>query len=68
VLATDGAIDTARHLGLDDWEAITRSDQVGLSTLLQCCHEWEANTDPSGHQLPRAKRHDDKAIATVRLP
>jgi hypothetical protein len=68
VLATDGVVGTAEHLGLDDWEAIARSDQAGLSALLQRCHEWEANTDPTGHQLPRAKRHDDKAIATVRLP
>jgi hypothetical protein len=67
ILATDGAVDTARHLGLDDWEAIAHSDQSTLSGLLQQCHEWEKNTDPDGRQYPRAKRHDDKAIATVRL-
>jgi hypothetical protein len=67
VLATDGAIDTARHLGLDDWQAIADSDQAALSALLQRCHHWEENDDPNGWQLPRAKRHDDKAIATVRL-
>ena len=67
VLATDGAIETARHLGLDDWDAIARSDQAGLSALLQRCHDWEENTDPDGRQFPRAKRHDDKAIATVAL-
>jgi hypothetical protein len=67
VLATDGAVDTARHLGLDDWEAIARSDQAMLSGLLQQCHEWEEETDPDGRQYPRAKRHDDKAIATIRL-
>jgi hypothetical protein len=67
VLATDGAIETARHLGIDDWEGIARSDQAGLSTLLQRCHEWEEKADPDGRQLPRAKRHDDKAIATIRL-
>ena len=68
VLATDGAIGIARYLGLDDWEAIIRSDQGGLSALLQRCHEWEENADPGGRQLPRAKRHDDKAIATIRRP
>lgn len=66
VLATDGAVDTARHLGLDDWEAIARTDQAMLSGLLHQCHEWE-DTDPDGRQYPRAKRHDDKAIATIRL-
>lgn len=67
VLATDGAGDTARHLGLDDWEAIASFDEARLSVLLQHCHEWEANSDPDGRQLPRAKRHDDKAVASVRL-
>jgi hypothetical protein len=67
VLATDGAIDTARHLGLDDWEAIALKDQATLSGLLQQCHEWEKETDPDGRQYPRAKRHDDKAVATIRL-
>jgi hypothetical protein len=67
VLATDGAIDTATHLRLDDWGAIARSDQAGLSALLQRCHEWEEKTDPDGRRAPRAKRHDDKAIATIRL-
>lgn len=66
VLATDGAADTARHLGLDDWDAIARLGQAGLSGLLQRCHHWEEHTDPDGRQLPRAKRHDDKAIATIR--
>jgi serine/threonine protein phosphatase PrpC len=47
VLATDGAIETARHLGLDDWDAIARSDQAGLSALLQRCHEWAQNADPT---------------------
>ena len=67
VLATDGAADTARHLGLDDWNAIARFGQDGLSALLQRCHHWEEHTDPDGRQLPRAKRHDDKAIVTIRL-
>jgi hypothetical protein len=67
VLATDGAADTIRRLGLDDWDAIARSDQAGLSAILEHCHEWEENADPDGSQYPRAKRHDDKAIAAIRL-
>jgi len=67
ILATDGAIDTARRLGLEDWEAIACSDQATLSGLLRQCHEWEEDADPDGRQYPRAKRHDDKAIAIIRL-
>jgi hypothetical protein len=67
VLATEGAAETARHLGLDDWDAIARSDQAGLSALLQHCHEWEESADPDGRKFQRAKRHDDKAIATICL-
>jgi hypothetical protein len=67
VLATDGAADTARHLGLGNWEAIARRDEATLSALLQHCREWEENSDPDGRQFPRAKRHDDMAIATIRL-
>ncbi len=66
VLATDGAIETARHLGLDDWEAIAGSGQAALTAFLQRCQDWEEHDDPDGRQLPRAKRHDDKAIATIR--
>jgi hypothetical protein len=67
ILATDGAVSTARHLGLDDWDAIARSGQAALAAHLRRCHDWEEHTDPEGRQLPRAKRHDDKAIATIRL-
>jgi hypothetical protein len=67
VLATDGAADTARHLGLDNWEVIAGCDGAWLSEVLQHCHEWEEDTDPDGRHFPRAKRHDDKAIATIRL-
>jgi hypothetical protein len=65
VMATDGAIETARHLGLDDWDAIACTSQAGLSQFLWRCHEWEEDTDPDGCQLPRAKQHDDKAIAAI---
>jgi hypothetical protein len=67
VLATDGTAGTAAHIGLGDWDAIARSDQARLSAMLQRCHDWEENADPDGRQLPRAKRHDDKAVAAILL-
>lgn len=67
VLATDGLVNTARHLGLDDWAAIARYDATALNQLLRQCHEWEENNDPSGRDLPRAKQHDDKTVAALTL-
>ena len=67
VLATDGAVNTVRHLGLDDWQAVARYAPAELARLLQRCHDWEARTDPGGQRFPRAKRHDDKTIASVLL-
>jgi hypothetical protein len=65
VLATDGAVSTARHLGLDDWPALARSGPAALAGLLRACQDWEQHADPDGRQFPRSKRHDDKAIATL---
>jgi hypothetical protein len=65
VLATDGAADVLRHLGKDDWPTIARLDDTALAALLADLHEWEAQHDPDGEHLPRAKRHDDKTIAAV---
>jgi hypothetical protein len=65
VLATDGAANTARHLGLDDWPALARSSPAALARFLARLHHWEENTDPGGHHFPRAKRHDDKTIVSV---
>jgi hypothetical protein len=65
VLATDGTVNTARHLGLDDWPALARSGPAALARLLRACHDWEQHTDPDGQQFPRSKRHDDKAIASL---
>jgi hypothetical protein len=48
-------IKTARHLGLDDWEAIDHSDEAELAASLQNCREWEGDTELDGRQLPRAK-------------
>jgi hypothetical protein len=67
VLATDGTVNTARHLGLDDWPALAHSDAAALARFLERCQDWEARTDPAGQQFPRAKRHDDKTIASVLL-
>jgi len=67
VLATDGTVNTARHLGLDDWPVLARSDPAALSRFLECCQDWEARSDPAGQQFPRAKRHDDKTIVSVLL-
>ena len=65
VLATDGAVNTARHLGLDDWPALARSGPADLARLLRACQDWEARADPDGQRFPRSKRHDDKAIASL---
>ncbi len=67
VLATDGVVDTARHLGLADWPVIAHYDQAGLTRLLARCHDWEEHADPGGQCFPRAKQHDDKSIASVRI-
>ncbi|MBF6213930.1 protein phosphatase 2C domain-containing protein [Nocardia puris] len=65
LLATDGAFDVLPAVGLD-WQSISQDDSTGLSHLLRQCTDWEATTDPNGLRLPRAKRHDDKAIAILR--
>lgn len=65
VLTTDGAYKPMRHLGLDNWDALARSSTEELEAVLHRCHRWEALHDPDGQQFPRAKRHDDKAIAAV---
>jgi hypothetical protein len=65
VLATDGAVNTARHLGLDDWPALARSSPAALTQFLARLHDWEGHTDPGGQRFPRAKRHDDKTIVSV---
>jgi len=65
VLATDGLVNTARHLGLDDWPALAHSGPAALARLLRHCQDWEQHADPDGRQFPRSKRHDDKAIASL---
>lgn len=67
VLATDGTVNTARHLGLDDWPALAPADPGSLARFLARCHDWEEYDDPGGREYPRAKRHDDKTIVSVLL-
>jgi len=65
VLATDGAYRPMQHLGLDDWTAVAYQLDVELESTLKALERWEQHDDPNGLALPRAKRHDDKAIAAV---
>ncbi|GAB3565981.1 hypothetical protein GCM10027445_12060 [Amycolatopsis endophytica] len=67
VLATDGAFNTMTHTGVTDWPAISQSSADELAAILERCQQWERDQDPDARQFPRAKRHDDKAIAAVRL-
>ncbi|UOX91342.1 hypothetical protein MUY14_12205 [Amycolatopsis sp. FBCC-B4732] len=67
VLATDGAYDTITHLGLDDWPKLSQADGAQLAAILEQCQSWEDEADPGAIELPRAKQHDDKAIAAVNL-
>ncbi len=66
ILATDGAADTIAALGVT-WAEIAEMDNAALRALLEKCYDWEESTDPNGIAFPRAKRHDDKAIAAIRL-
>ncbi|MGW5385008.1 hypothetical protein [Nocardia sp. NPDC003963] len=66
VVATDGAYDTLEVLGIG-WSEVVMRSASGLRALLSRCHAWETETDPAGRLLPRAKRHDDKTIAVIRL-
>lgn len=64
VLATDGAANVIDYRGQPTWHEIAEHNSDQLRALLERAHEWEAATDPDGQLLPRAKRHDDKTIAT----
>lgn len=65
VIATDGAFNPLEHHGRDDWAQIARYTSGQLGELLNGLHQWEAVQDPTGRLCPRAKLHDDKAIASV---
>jgi hypothetical protein len=64
VLATDGAHKPMFLHEMDEWEYYAGLDTAGLLDLLTRCHRLEER-DPDGRAMPRAKRHDDKAIAAV---
>ncbi|MFJ8815886.1 hypothetical protein [Amycolatopsis thermoflava] len=64
-LATDGAYNTMEYLGLVS--ALETLRQTSLDHVLSQCQHWEEDLDPNAHLLPRAKRHDDKALILVRL-
>lgn len=65
VLATDGAQRPIDHLGIA-WGDVARRTATELDELLTRLHDWEESQDPDGVLLPRAKRHDDKAIVVCR--
>ncbi|NIH78004.1 hypothetical protein [Amycolatopsis viridis] len=64
LLATDGAFNTMQHLGLvDQLDYTNPRTSIQPSDILKRCHAWESKADPNAEKLPRAKRHDDKALA-----
>ncbi|MGY6658670.1 hypothetical protein ACXIZN_41580 [Amycolatopsis sp. TRM77291] len=67
VVATDGAYTPMTQLGITDWPAINTMTASGLHDILTRCHSWEHDIDPDARALPRAKRHDDKTLVTVRF-
>ncbi|WP_158633223.1 hypothetical protein [Amycolatopsis sp. WAC 04182] len=44
-----------------------RDDTADLHDIVTRCHTWEHDADPDARTLPRAKRHDDKTLAAVRI-
>ncbi|MEV0687617.1 hypothetical protein AB0I35_27500 [Nocardia sp. NPDC050378] len=66
IAATDGAFDLVPALGVT-WPEVANMSTPQLERLLRDVHIWEAETDPDGQALPRAKRHDDKTVAVVRI-
>ncbi|SNR93512.1 hypothetical protein SAMN06265360_1374 [Haloechinothrix alba] len=65
ILVTDGAYEVMEHLDLDDWPQLAEAMSSELEATLRRCHTWEQHEDPDARSLPRAKRHDDKSIATI---
>lgn len=66
IVATDGAYDLIPTQGVT-WSEVAQMSTPQLDRLLRDVHAWEAEADPNGQALPRAKRHDDKTVAVVRL-
>jgi serine/threonine protein phosphatase PrpC len=65
ILATDGAQRDLDHLGVI-WSDLAAADEAGLLRTLDDLQRWEAEVDPAGALLPRAKRHDDKTLVVLR--
>lgn len=65
VLATDGAADLVEHQGRTAWAEISHYTSTELDDLLLELFRWEEEQDAVGRQLPRAKLHDDKTLASV---
>lgn len=65
IVATDGAYNTMKYLHLINPGRLLAARHSYLAKVLQKCRTWEAEHDPDGHQLPRAKRHDDKSLAVL---
>jgi hypothetical protein len=55
------------HVGLNEWLDVAQANGKTLAELLNRCTAWESDVDPHAKEMPRAKRHDDKAIAVVRF-
>jgi hypothetical protein len=66
VLASDGVADVLEAAGMS-WDGLAQLDSDDLASALADLQTWETRTDPDGLALPRSKRHDDKAIAVVRV-
>ncbi|MBN9108891.1 MAG: hypothetical protein J0I34_08920 [Pseudonocardia sp.] len=66
VLATDGA---SKYLNWSrrEWSLVAQYSEPDLDNLLEEIHAWERDFDPDGLVMARAKRHDDKTVATVRF-
>ncbi|WP_306360856.1 protein phosphatase 2C domain-containing protein [Nocardia sp. CC227C] len=60
-LATDGVTDPLEALGYS-WPEVAALNSNEMADLLSRLQQWEAETDPCGVVLPRAKRHDDKTL------
>ena len=63
VLATAGAQRGFDHHQVQ-WTTLHEETSHQLLQRLDDLHRWEADHDPDGTELPRAKRHDDKTVVT----
>lgn len=65
VIATDGAFNLIDHSSNTAWGDVAQCSSQQLAELLHGLFSWEIDHDPLGRLYPRAKRHDDKTIATL---